>query len=294
MIFVLGWKTISMKRILAESTIRTYEHTLRHWYAFTNIDKQSNVSNGQLLDYVIHYLTYLEKQGISPTTARRELCAIQWKYGDAVKSSKIRDRLSLFEHRKGRPPKRATPIDLDDLKLMTKAADKQRDRTILTVGWAGALRASELCAIKRDDLKKTEHGYELTIPRSKTDQRGQGKIIPLPYYHVSLMLICPARNLNTYLMRQAELFDDWPQSDPLWPVTTRTISRIIKKSAKAACLTDKYSTHSLRRGMATTAAKYNVDDRTIMRHGRWVTRESVDCYVEAGTLWSRTALDFLR
>ncbi len=283
-----------MKRILAKSTIRTYEHTLRHWNAFTNIDKQTNVSNGQLVNYVINYIDFLEKQDISPATVRRELCAIQWKHGDAVKSLEIRDRVSLFEHRKGKPPRRATPIDLDDLTLMTQNASKQRDRAILCVGWAGALRAGELCAIKRDDLKKKEHGYELTIPRSKTDQRGQGRIIPLPYYHISRMLICPARNLDTYLMRQSELFDELSKDDALWPVTTRTIARIINKAAKAAGLTAKYSTHSLRRGMATTAAKHNVDDRTLMRHGRWATRDSVDGYVDAGTLWTRTALDFLR
>jgi site-specific recombinase XerD len=282
------------KPILSESTIKTYEHTLKLWYAFTNTNQKHRWSPGRLERTVIKYIDFLDRQGISPTTARREICALQWRFGDRVKCKKVKARLLLFEHRKGRPPNRATPIDVDDLKLFCTHTRLQRDRTILAVGWAGALRASELCVIKRNDLVKTPDGYELTIPRSKTDQRGRGRIIPLPYYNLSHMIICPARNLDTFLMRQAELFDELPKDDFLWPITTRTVARIISRAAKAACYPDKYSTHSLRRGMATTAAKNNIDDRTIMRHGRWTTRESVDTYVDAGTLWSRTALDFLR
>ena len=42
-----------------------------------------------------------------------------------------------------------------------------RDRALLLVGFAGALRRSELAGILRADLQRTDQGYELTLQRSK-------------------------------------------------------------------------------------------------------------------------------
>ncbi|HQT62077.1 MULTISPECIES: hypothetical protein [unclassified Acidiphilium] len=42
-----------------------------------------------------------------------------------------------------------------------------RDRALLLVGFAGALRRSELAAIRVDQLKQTERGLRLTLPQSK-------------------------------------------------------------------------------------------------------------------------------
>ena len=46
----------------------------------------------------------------------------------------------------------------------------QRDRALLLVGFAGALRRSELAGILLGDLERTDRGYELTLKRSKGSQ----------------------------------------------------------------------------------------------------------------------------
>jgi site-specific recombinase XerD len=49
-----------------------------------------------------------------------------------------------------------------------------RDRAILLLGFAGAFRRSELCALEVADLTETPDGLRVLIRRSKGDQEGQG------------------------------------------------------------------------------------------------------------------------
>jgi integrase len=45
-----------------------------------------------------------------------------------------------------------------------------RDRTLILIGFAGALRRSELVGIDVEDVTEDESGLRVTIRRSKTDQ----------------------------------------------------------------------------------------------------------------------------
>ena len=62
----------------------------------------------------------------------------------------------------------------------------RRDRALILVGFAGALRRSELAAIALADLLRTDQGFELTLPRSKGAQTA-AVTVPLPYGRTSLL-----------------------------------------------------------------------------------------------------------
>ena len=51
-----------------------------------------------------------------------------------------------------------------------------RDRALILLGFAGALRRSELVALTVADVARHPKGIVLTIRRSKTDQAGEGKV----------------------------------------------------------------------------------------------------------------------
>jgi len=69
-----------------------------------------------------------------------------------------------------------------------------------------------------------------------------------------------------------------------------SVARIIKRTCTLAGLDpDRYSGHSLRSGMATSAAAGGAPERAIMRQGRWTSRAMVDRYVRHGTLWQECA-----
>jgi hypothetical protein len=63
-----------------------------------------------------------------------------------------------------------------------------RDRALLLVGVAGALRRSELAVIRVEQLEKTERGPRLTLPQSKGLQT-DAVIVPLPYGQTELCLV---------------------------------------------------------------------------------------------------------
>jgi integrase len=70
-----------------------------------------------------------------------------------------------------------------------------RDRALLLVGFAGALRRSELAAIRLDHLEKTDRGIRLTLPHSKGAQ-DSAVTVPLPYGDTEL---CPVHALEAWL-----------------------------------------------------------------------------------------------
>ena len=51
-----------------------------------------------------------------------------------------------------------------------------RDRAVLT----GAFRRSELVAIDAEDFQESEEGMTIIVRRSKTDQKGQGRVVGIP------------------------------------------------------------------------------------------------------------------
>jgi integrase len=56
-----------------------------------------------------------------------------------------------------------------------------RDRALLLIGFAGALRRSELVALDTADVARHPKGIVLTLRRSKTDQAGMGKAKAIPH-----------------------------------------------------------------------------------------------------------------
>jgi hypothetical protein len=56
----------------------------------------------------------------------------------------------------------------------------KRDRALLCLGFAGAFRRSELCALEVADLTEVADGLRILIRRSQGDQEGRGRRSPFP------------------------------------------------------------------------------------------------------------------
>src|SRR5271165_2130792 len=141
----------------------------------------------------------------APATIRRRLSAIgkMHRFNDLPWNSAHRDiqeplRGLLRQH--GRPPHKAAPLTLAMLRRLLATCDPsargRRDRALLLFGFAGALRRSELAALRVDDVGVSAGGLRLRIPRSKTDPTGQGAEIGLPRgKHAET---CPARAFEAW------------------------------------------------------------------------------------------------
>jgi site-specific recombinase XerD len=203
----------------------------------------------------------------------------------------------------GTVQRRAAPVVVDELRAMVGALPglaegapslgALRDRALLVLGFAGAFRRSELVALDVADVAETAEGLVVTVRRSKTDQEGQGVRVGLPYG--SNPATCPVRALRAWL--DAAGIDE----GPLFRAVNRhggvgarlaaaEVARVVKRAAERAGLdASRYSGHSLRAGLATTAAAAGKGDRAIMAQGRWRGRGMVDRYVREASLFRDNA-----
>ena len=167
----------------------------------------------------------------------------------------------------------------------------RRDRALILVGFAGALRRAELAAIALADLLRTDQGFELTLPRSKGAQTA-AVTVPLPYGRTAL---CPVRVLTAWLdaapitdgavFRRLWVPPEPPDGPPPLPrlgnaaLTPRSIARIVQARAAAAGFGRlEFGGHSLKHGALTTGMQQNAHAGQLKRLGRHKTFEFGDLF----------------
>jgi integrase len=137
-----------------------------------------------------------------------------------------------------------------------------RDRALLLIGFAGALRRSELLALGVSDIEEGSDGIFLRIRRSKTDQEGQGDFVSIPNGY-KLRPVAALRNwLEAADITEGPIFRSIKKGGKLTTnrLTDRSVADILKKRSAAAGLDAKaLSGHSLRSGFVTEALANGAD-----------------------------------
>lgn len=133
-----------------------------------------------------------------------------------------------------------------------------RDRAILALGLASALRRSELVALQLADVQLVKEGARITIRSSKTDQEGEGQVIAIS----NGQTIFSIARLKAWLAVRGEapgpLFARFAANGVLTelPKSDRAIARIVQKYAALAGLDPvTIGAHSLRSGFLSEAAR---------------------------------------
>jgi len=157
----------------------------------------------------------------------------------------------------------------------------ERDRAMLLLGFAAALRAGELAGLNLPDVSFDAEGLVVAV-RSKEDQLGKGQFTRVPFGQHEAT--CPVRALRTWIGRVGR------PSGPLFRViqggtiehqriSERCVSRAIQRAVAHAGLPGHYSAHSLRAGLATSAHVHRATPREIQVQGRRKDPRSVHRYV---------------
>ena len=134
-----------------------------------------------------------------------------------------------------------------------------RDRAVLLLGYAAALRPSEIAALHLADVSDTSEGLLITIRCSKADQEGLGQMVGVAAgLHTATD---PIRALRAWLDLRptgpGPVFTRVPATGPISRegIGQRTVSDMVRNRAAAAGLGDLgVSGHSLRAGHVTAAA----------------------------------------
>jgi integrase len=189
------------------------------------------------------------------------------------------------------------PVLVEDLRRMVDnlrpGVIGTRDRALLLVGFAGAFRRSELVALNADDVQFTSDGLVVTLRRSKTDQEGEGRKVGIPYG--SNPETCPVRALRAWQDASGI------EAGPLFRSVTRhgkicgrmsgyAVALVLKRYAVATGLeSTAYSGHSLRAGLATSAAIAGASERSIMAQTGHRSSAMVRRYIRDGSLFRENA-----
>ncbi len=221
---------------------------------------------------VATYLAALALAGRADSTITRHLAAIGWKHRqDGVAAPMARDTRMLItdtlsgirREQRARPTRKKAAITAKDLARMIALAEGQgiralRDRAVLALCLAAALRRSELVALQLADVTMVDQGLKLRIGFSKTDQEGEGVEIAVPAGRV----LRPVEHLNAWLRVRGGA------AGPLFtrigaqgqftmePMSDRSVARLTQHYAKLTGLDPtSVAGHSLRAGFLTEAAR---------------------------------------
>jgi integrase len=171
-----------------------------------------------------------------------------------------------------------------------------RDRAVLLLGFAAALRRSEVAALRLADIAFSRDGLVLTLRRSKTDQEAAGHEIGIPQGQHELT--CPVRTLRAWIERariiepEAPVFVSVLKGDRVTStrLSDRDVARIVKRAVGAAGYdVQRFSGHSLRAGFATSAARAGVPEAAIMVQTRHRSLPVLREYIRRGSLFTDNA-----
>src|SRR5271155_4930838 len=127
-------------------------------------------------------------EGYAVPTLRRRVAAIARACGVAghpldTKHPAIRETLRGIGRKHGTPSRRAAALTTAEIRKLSRACGTDlagaRDRALFLIGFAGALRRSELVGLDVAHVTWTEEGLKLLIERSKTDADGEGAEIAI-------------------------------------------------------------------------------------------------------------------
>ncbi len=229
-------------------------------------------------------------QILSAATLQRRMAAISQVHeasglDSPTRSLAVRETLKGVLRAKGRRPTREKkPVRVREIGAMIgslpETAIGVRDRALLLLGFAGAFRRSELVAIGWEHLEWRDEGLAILVPRSKSDQEGEGfwKGFLPAQAHPEL---CPVTALKTWRhwLRRYGL----PLTGPVFrqvgrrgkpttlPLSDKAVARAVKQWLGVAMAHDRlesrellgFSGHSLRAGFCTAAAEAGADERSI-------------------------------
>jgi len=198
----------------------------------------------------------------------------------------------------GTAQRQVRPVSVLDLRKMIEGLDDgpagSRDRALLLMGFAGALRRSELVGLDVQDVVESADGLTLRLRRSKTDQEGQGRTVGVPYG--SNPSTCPVRAWRRWL-EVAELADGpaFRSVNRYGQVgterlTSQSVAAIVKRHAERAGIDPAtVAGHSLRAGLATAAAAAGVPERVIASTTGHRGTAMLRRYIREGSLFRENA-----
>jgi integrase len=291
----------SFRAARAASTLRAYEHDWKRFRLWCELNRLVPLPASP--QTVILYSTDLTKNERKRwNTLARRLAAIsqmhqQGGYECPTCMWAVKQFLSGLRRELGVAPVRKKPVLLEDLREILKQIPNsllgRRDRALLLFGFTGAFRRSELVGLDSEDVEMVRDGLVVTLRRSKTDQEGEGRKVGIP--RGSEEASCPVRALEQWKTAACIA------SGPLFRSVNRHGQVLGRLSGEGVAIAVKryveklgfdpreFAGHSLRAGLATSAAAAGKSERAIMNQTGHRSVLTVRRYIRDGELFRENA-----
>jgi integrase len=275
---------------IAEATRRAYLFDLAHFEAWGGrIPCEPNVLAAYFAEHA---------ETLAMATLVRRLAAIARAhqargFPSPTQAEVVRATMRGVRRRCGKAQREARPLLRDELfRTLDRIGDSMkdaRDRALLLVGFAAGFRRSELVGLDVPDIEIVPQGLVIHLRRSKTDQEGASRKIGVPFGRTRF---CPVTALG--LWRERSGFAEGPLFRPVdrngriaaARLSSEAISVIVKARVAAAGYDPaRYSGHSLRAGLATSAAQAGVAPWRIRQQTGHASDAMLARYVRDGELF---------
>jgi integrase len=284
----------------AENTTRAYR---TGWAQFARwCDEHGVTPLPASAETVAFYMADLAKTA-KPATIDLRLAAISAAhraagYDSPTKAEAVRLVRRGVRRTLGTAQRRVRPVTVPELRTMVGGLGTDsagcRDRALLLIGFAGALRRSELVGLDVADLTEGTDGLTVRLRRSKTDQEGAGRTVGIPYG--SKEATCPVTAWRAWLeisgIEEGPAFRSVDRHGRIGAtcLTAQAVALVLKRHAARAGLDPgEVAGHSLRAGLATSAAAAGVPERVIADQTGHRGTAMLRRYIREGSLFRENA-----
>ncbi|WP_061026365.1 tyrosine-type recombinase/integrase [Bradyrhizobium sp. CCH5-F6] len=311
-----------VKNAHSKNTQRAYKTDWEHFETWC-LSHDRTCFPADVFETIVPYLT-AHAGALKVSTLLRRLTAIRVIHrarGTKLDTSDERFRVfwqGLRNKHRVRPTKKA-PLMSPDLRRAIQALPPtlqgHRDRALLLIGFAAGLRRSELAGLWAAQdaeapgwIEETSDGLVVQLASSKTNQAGEEEIIGVPFGKDET--VCPVRAYRAWLaisgIATGPVFRPISRHGKMASaaITGAGVALVVKRVVgnmalaegltldKALSLASTYSGHSLRSGLATSAAKNRAPGHAIQRQLRHKSFATTLEYIRIGSLFEGNAASF--
>lgn len=204
----------------------------------------------------------------------------------------VRTQLKAHHRLRGYPFNTEEIAQLCEATKLDSSLQAQRDTALILLGFAAALRPSELVNLHREHLRIGKQGMRILIPQSKGDQGADGQSVTIP---ASWGDLCALKALWAWLessqTKSGPIFFWLHHGEAIHqrkPLGASRVGALLKRHAYQAGMEPldaeltrrKIVGHSLRRGCATQMWVNGASLEQIRQHLRHRNLETTEAYID--------------
>jgi integrase/recombinase XerD len=222
------------------------------------------------------YQLHLVETGVSSTMLNATITALRFFFAVTLERPEALAKMSSVRE----PRKLPVVLSREEMARLIKAAANPKHQAALAVAYGAGLRASEVVALKLQDIDSTRMTLRIEQGKGRKDR----------YAMLCPVLLEGLRAWWRFAHARGKLLDGgwlFPGHNPVNPMSTRQLNRICHAAAQAAGINKRVSTHTLRHSYATHLLEQKVDIRLIqvlLGHKR----------LETTALYTQVATEVLR